>query len=104
MVHGFSSYQLVFGQLPNIPVLIDATPSMLEENIDGDVMRKHLNTLYSAKQAYGKSESDSKIKLALKSNLRRYSTDLQQGEWIYYSREDEKRKGPAKATGVNGKK
>ena len=69
MVHGFSSYQLVFGQSPNIPGLIDATPPMLEDNIDADVMRKHLNALFSARQAYIKSESDSKIKLALKSSL-----------------------------------
>ena len=55
MVHGFSSYQLVFGQSPNIPGLIDATPPMLEDNIHGDVMRKHLNALYSARQAYIKS-------------------------------------------------
>ena len=55
MVHGFSSYQLVLGQSPSIPDLIDATPPMLEDNIDGDVMRKHLNALYSARQAYIKS-------------------------------------------------
>ena len=51
MVHGFSSYQLVFGRSPNIPGLIDATPPMLEDNIHGDVMTKHLNALYSARQA-----------------------------------------------------
>ena len=60
MVPGFSSYQLIFGQSPNIPGLIDATAPMLEGNIHGDVMRKHLNPLYSARQAYIKSESDSK--------------------------------------------
>ena len=49
-VHGFSSYQLVFSQSPNIPGLIDAAPPMLEDNINGDVMRKHLNALYSASQ------------------------------------------------------
>ena len=52
MVHGFSSYQLVFGQSPNIPGLIDATPPTLEDNIHGDIMRKHLNALYSARQVY----------------------------------------------------
>ena len=76
MVHGFSSYELIFGQSPNIPGLIDATSSMLENNIHGDVMRKHLNALYSARQAYIKDESDTKIKLALKSNLRRCSKKI----------------------------
>ena len=102
MVHGFSLYQLVFGQSLNIPGLIDATPPVLEGNIHGDVMRKHLNALYSARQAY--IESDSKIKFALKSNLQSCSKDLQQGEWIYYKREDEKWKGPAKIIGIDGKK
>ena len=45
MVHGFSSYQLVFGQSPKIPSLIDATPPVLEDNIDRDVMIKHLKAL-----------------------------------------------------------
>ena len=103
MVHGFSSYQLVFGKLPNIPVLIDVTPPMFEDNIRGDVRRKHLNALYSARQAYVKSNPESKSKLALKSNLCE-DVDLQQGEWIYYKREDEKWKCSAKITGVHGKK
>ena len=77
MVHGFSSYQLVFGQSSNIPGLNDATHAMLKDNIHGDVMKKHLIALYSARQAYVKSEPDSKIKLALKSNLRRCGKDLQ---------------------------
>ena len=81
MVHGYGLYQLVFGQLPhNIPGPIDAIPPVLEDNNHGDVTRKHLNALYSARQAYIKSESESKIKLALKSNLQRSSKDLQQGE------------------------
>ena len=75
MVHRFSSYQLVFGQVPNVPGLIDSTSPLPEDNIHGDVMRKHLNALYSARQAYIKSESDSRINLALKSNLRRCSKD-----------------------------
>ena len=29
---------------------------------------------------------------------------MQQGEWIYYKREDEKWKGPAKIIGIDGKK
>ena len=61
MIHGFSS--LGFGQSPNNSGLIDATPPMLEDNIHGDVMRKHFNALYSVRQAYIKSESNSKIKL-----------------------------------------
>ena len=63
-----------------------------------------MNALYSARQAYIKSEADSKIRLALKSNSRRCSKDLQQGEWIYYKREDEKWKGLAKIIGIDGKK
>ena len=104
MVHGFSSYQLVFGKAPNIPGLTNVSPPMLNDVVEGDVMRKHLNALYSSRQAYVKSESDSKLKLALKSNLRRCSKDLKCGEWIYYKREDERWKGPAKIVGVDGKK
>ena len=36
--------------------------------------------------------------------MRRCGKDLQQGEWIYYRREDKKWKVPAKLIGIDGKK
>ena len=79
IVHGFSSYQLVFGQLDNIP----GTPTMLDDNIHRRVMIKHLNALYSDRQAYIKSESDSKIKVALKCHYGFSKNDLSRrsGQW-----------------------
>ena len=63
-----------------------------------------MHCILPASQPKIKSESDSKTKLALKSNLQRCSKDLQEGEWIYYKREDEKWKGPAKIIGIDGRK
>ena len=51
---------------------------------NGDVIRKHLNALYSAGQVHIKRESESKIKLALRSNLRRCSKNVRQRVWICY--------------------
>ena len=53
MTNGFSSYQLVLGQNPNLPNIIDATPPMLEESpAEGNVLRSHLNALHSARIAF----------------------------------------------------
>ena len=63
MTYGFSLLQLVLGQNPNLPNVINSTPPMLEEDSpEGNVLRYHLNALHTARVAFMKSEADFKIK------------------------------------------
>ena len=57
MTYGYSSLQLVLGQNPNLPNIMNATPPMLEEGVpEGNVLRNHLNALHAARTAFIKSE------------------------------------------------
>ena len=105
MTYGYSSLQLVLGQNPNIPNIFDATPPMLEEESPtGSVLRNHLNALHSARLAFLKSEANCKIKKALKHNVRKFSTNLEIGDSVYFKRKDQKWRGPGKIIGKDGTK
>ena len=49
---GYSSYQLVFGQNPNIPGVMTDKPSALEGSSTSEAFAMHMNTLCAAKQAF----------------------------------------------------
>ena len=88
-VHGFSPFQLVFGRNPTLPVLQDSKPPALND-YDGnvsDLLRKNLESMHAARQAKIKSESDKRVRRALRHNIRtsghkQYIT----GDRVYYKR------------------
>lgn len=69
-VHGYSPYQLVFGRNPNIPSALTDQPPALEGTTTSEVVRNHINALYSARQAFTKAESSEKIRRALRKQVR----------------------------------
>ena len=104
MWNGFSSYQLVFGQNPNLPnVMVDQLPAF-EGTTNSDVFAAHINALQSARRAYIEDESSSKVRKALKHKVRASSTKFSTGEKVFYKRdESNKWKGPGKVIGQDGK-
>jgi len=85
MWNGFSSYQLVFGQNPNLPnVMVDQLPA-LEGTTNNDVFAAHVNALHSARRAYIEVESSSKVRKALKHKVRANSTKFSTGR-KYFTR------------------
>ena len=97
MMYGYSPLQLVFGQNPNLPSINNATLPMLEESVpEGNILRTHLNALHAARVAFIKSESNVKIKRALKHNVRNFSNNLDVGDEVFYKRKENKWKGPGK--------
>ena len=100
---GYSPNQLVFGRNPNMPsVLTDKLPALYQS--DKDLIRMHLNAAHSSREAFVKTESDERIRRALRHNVRtyadvRYST----GDKVYYRRKNFKGwKGPAVVLGQDG--
>ena len=104
-MHGFSPFQLVFSRNPTIPVLLDAKPPALSSESSSDILRKNLNALHKAREAFISSENSERLKRALKHNIRtsggtRYYTN----DKVYYKRMDSKCwKGPATVLGQDGK-
>ena len=106
-VNGFSPYQLVFGYNPNIPSLEDKADklSALEDKTVSEKVAEHINAIYSARREQIKSEAAEKIRRALAHQVRDvYSKDLNQGDLVYYKRDNEKRwRGPGTVIGTDKK-
>ena len=60
MWSGYSSYQLVFGQNPNIRGVMIDKPLALEGSSTSEAFAKHMNTLCAARQAFVQTESSEK--------------------------------------------
>ena len=88
MWHGFSSYQLVLGQNPNLPnIMTDQVPA-LGGTTTSEVLSKHLNALHAAHE---------RIRRALRSKIRSSEQMFDHGESVYYKCEGQNRwLGPAK--------
>ena len=101
---GFSPIQLVLGKHPNLPsVMVNKLPAMEDAEVSESVM-KHLNTLHAARRAFAKAESSERIRRALRHNVRVAETTFQNGEKVFYKRDDSNRwRGPGKVIGQDGK-
>ena len=88
-VHGFSPFQLAFGTNPNLPTIMHKRlPAYMNES-SRDVLRKSLNALHSAREAFIQSEESERIRRALNSNTRTYSDVVfLNGDVVYYKRKD----------------
>ena len=101
---GFSPYQLVLGQNPNLPsVLTDDLPA-LESKSDQDFVAVHLNALHAARKAYVEAETSDRIRRALCHKVRVVEESFELGDKIFYKRNyDNRWRGPAKVIGQDGK-
>ena len=104
MYQGYSSHQLVFGINPNLPNILQDKPPSMNENTSSDVFAKHLNLLRANREAFIKSDSCMKIRRALRSKIRCSQKHFNQGDWVYYKRNNSERwLGPAKVVFQDGK-
>ena len=102
-VHGFSPYQLVFGQNPQLPnFYINKPPALNKPSVE--FIASHLAALHGARHAFLQAESSEKIKRALRHNLRSYQNVSHcSGDRVYYKRNDSNEwKGPATVLGRDG--
>ncbi len=56
MWNGYSSHQLVFGKNPNLPNILQARISALDEFTSSEIFAEHLNALHSAREGFIQSE------------------------------------------------
>lgn len=101
-VHGYSPYQLVFGQNPNLPsVLIDKPPA-LETDVN-TWMGHHTATLHGMRKAFAEAECSERIRRALRKQLRPTDDKYETGDKVYYKRTDcQEWKGPGVVIGQDG--
>ena len=71
--------QLILGIDPNLPSISSNKLPGMEDIEVSDILRKHLNTLHAARHAYVKSESDERIRRALRHPVRATKVEFNQG-------------------------
>ena len=104
MNHGYSSHQLVFGQNPNIPNILTDEPPALEDKTMSEIFAKHLNCLHSSRQLFIQSESDERIRRALRHKIRACNEQFEKGVEVFYKKDSSERwLGPAKVIAQDGK-
>lgn len=102
-VHGYSPYQLVFGQNPNLPsVLTDKSPA-LEGTGVAIWMTQHISALHATRTAFTETECSERIQRALCKQLRHIDDQYKTGDRVYYKWVDSTEwKGPGMVIGQDG--
>ena len=105
-IHGFSPYQMVFGQNPNLPLSLTSRPPALEGVSSSELVRNNLNAMHKARQEFIRLESCDKLRRAMRARVRTHgNTQYQQGDEVYYKRDKEERwRGPARVVVQEGSK
>ena len=100
-VHGFSPAQLALGYNPQLPSILHDKLPALEERTTQDIVTENLNCMRLAREAFIKTESSSRIRRALKHNVRPSSNNkFYSGDIVFYKRNDSRKwKGPGKVIG-----
>lgn len=104
MWNGFSSHQLIFGKNPNLPgIMTDKLPA-LDGITSSEAFAQHLNVLHEARKAYIETESNERVRRALRTKVRAAEQIFENGEAVFYKREGKERwLGPARVVFQDGK-
>lgn len=87
-MHGYSPYQLVFGQNPNLPsVLIDEPPALEDANTSSWIS-KNITVLRSARKAFAEAERSERTRRALHKQLQPNDDHYDTEDKVYYRRVD----------------
>ena len=102
---GFSPNQLVFGFNPAVPDLFNSDLPGLQAVSSSEMVRKNMHAVHIAREAYIKSQSDERVRQALRHNVN--TTDinmLKDGDEVFYKRNArDEWHGPGKVIDIDGK-
>ena len=87
MWNGYSSHQLVFGENPNLPNIMNNKLPALQGTTSSEVFAQHLNALHAAHKAFIQTEADERIRRALRNKARASEKIFENGERVFYKRE-----------------
>ena len=91
MWNGYSSHQLVFGENPNLPNIMQDTLPALEGTTRSEVFSQHLNALQATRKAFIQSEAEERIRRALWNKVRASEQVFKNGDRVFYKREGKER-------------
>ena len=102
---GFSSFQIVYGNNPTIPGIMNSTPPSLSTTFTSKVVRDHITKINKAREAFRHADNDERIKRALKSRIPSYTNERYVADdKVYFKQKDKVEwSGPASVIGQQGK-
>ena len=102
-MHGFSPFQLAFGQNPKLPsTFINKTPALIQHDTS-KILTDNLPALHKARQAFISSESSEKIQRTLNNVRTSGDTKYITRNNVYFKKINEKRwRNPGKELGQDG--
>ena len=104
MWNGFSSYQLVLGKNPNLPNIMSEKLPALQGTTSSEILKTHLDALFSARKAFIQCEADERIRRALRHPIRATDDVFNPGDRVFYKRDgSQKWLGPGKVLYQDGK-
>ena len=89
----------MFGQNPRLPSVLDADLPACEATTSSQMVADHINALHKARESYMQAEASSRIKKALKANIRNTGGPFLSGDRVFYKRDNDKWRGPASVIG-----
>ncbi|XP_071317640.1 CD166 antigen homolog A isoform X1 [Trachinotus anak] len=102
-VLGYSPYQLVFGQNPNLPSILIDKPPALEGTTKSEWVAKHISALHASRKAFTEAECSERIRRALRKQIRHTDEKYETGDKVYYKQVDcQEWKGPGVVIGQDG--
>ena len=103
-VHGFSPYQLAFGQNPILCCASTSKPPALTHTSTSEILEENLHYLHKSRQEFIEREKSQWTKRALNDNIRTYSdTHFLTGDCVYFKRAHKNQwRGPGKVLGQDG--
>ena len=104
MWNGFSSYQLVLGKNPNLPNIMTEKLPALQGITTSEILKNHLDAMYSARKAFMKCQANELIRRALRHPIRTTDEVFLPGEHVFYKRDgSNKWLGPGKVIFQDGR-
>ena len=104
MWNGFSSHQLIFGKNPSLPGIMTDGLHAFEGSTSSETFAQHLNALHDARKAYIQTETDERIRRALRGKVRAAEETYVNGDAVYYKQEGKERWfGPATVNFQDGR-
>ena len=103
-VHGFSPYQLTFGQNPILCCASTSKPPALTHTSTSKILEENLHYLHKSRQAFIEREKSQWTKRALNNNIRTHSDiHFLTGDCVYFKRAHKNQwRGPGKVLGQDG--
>ena len=87
MWNGFSSYKLVLGRNPNLPNIMTERVPALQGVTSSEILKKHLDALFSARKAFIQCDADERIGGALRYQIRAIEDIFNPGDSAFDKRD-----------------